>query len=51
MVSKSKTKKKINESIKQEMLNLLKKNDDAEEQGKKYKDIIKTQNKKTVWYW
>ena len=33
MVSKSKTKKKTNESIKQELLNSLKENDDVEEQG------------------
>ena len=33
MVSKSKTKEKTNESIKQELLNLLKENDDIEEQG------------------
>ena len=33
MVSKSKTKEKTNESIKRELLNLLKENDDIEEQG------------------
>ena len=33
MVLKSKTKKKTNESTKQEFVNSLKKNDDAEEQG------------------
>ena len=33
MVSKSKTKKKTNESIKRELLNSLKENDDAEEHG------------------
>ena len=33
MVSKSKTKKKTNESIKRKLLNSLKENDDVEEQG------------------
>ena len=33
MVSKSKTKKKTNESIKRELLNSLKENDDVEDQG------------------
>ena len=33
MVSKSKTKKKSNETIKRELLNSLKENDDVEEQG------------------
>ena len=33
MVSKSKTKKKRNESIKRELLNSLKENDDVEDQG------------------
>ena len=33
MVPKSKTKKRTNESIKRELLNLLKGNDDVEEQG------------------
>ena len=33
MVSKSKTKKKTNESIKRELLNSLKENNDVEEQG------------------
>ena len=33
MVSKSKTKKKTNKSIKQEQLSSLKENDDVEEQG------------------
>ena len=33
MVSKSKTKKKTNESIKRELLNLFKENNDVEEQG------------------
>ena len=34
MVSKSKTKKKTSENIKRELLNLLKENDDVEEQNK-----------------
>ena len=33
MVSKSKTKKKTNETIKRKLLNLLKENDGVEEQG------------------
>ena len=33
MVSKSKTEKKTNESLKQELLNLLKENNDFEELG------------------
>ena len=33
MVSKSKTKKKTNESIKRELLNSLKENDNVEDQG------------------
>ena len=33
MLSKSKTKKKTNESIKRELLNSLKENDDVEDQG------------------
>ena len=33
MVSKSTTKKKTNESIKRELLNSLKENDDVEDQG------------------
>ena len=68
MVPKSKTKKKTNESIKQELLHSLKENDDFEEQGlnervnnvsnsqeviaiiRRYKDIVKTQNKKVIGY-
>ena len=68
MVSKSKTRNKTNESIKRELLNSLKDNDDVEEQRlnetannvsnsqeaiviiRRYKVIIKTQNKKAIQY-
>ena len=68
MVSQSKTKKKTNESIKQEPLNSLNENDDVKEQVlnetvsnvnnsqegivkiRRYKDIIKTQNKQAIGY-
>ena len=68
MVSQSKTKKKTNESIKQEPLHSLNENDDVEEQVlnktvsnvnnsqegivkiRRYKDIIKTQNKQAIGY-
>ena len=40
MVSKSKTKKKSNKSIKQELLVSLKENDDVEEQGHKEKPTM-----------
>ena len=67
-MSKSKNKKKANETIKRELLNSLKENDDVEEQGfnetansfnksrqaiaiiRRYKDIVKTQNKKAIVY-
>ena len=42
MVSKSKTKKKSNKSIKQELLVSLKENDDVEEQGHKKKPTMST---------
>ena len=69
-MSKSITKKKTNEIIKREMLNLLQENDDVEKRVlnetannvnnsqeakrliNRYKDIIKTQNKKSnMIYW
>ena len=66
MASKSVTKKKTNETIKREFLNLLLENDDVGEQGlnktannvnnsqeailRRYKDIIKAQNKKGIKY-
>ena len=66
MASKSVTKKKTNETIKREFLNLLLENDDVGKQGlnktannvnnsqeailRRYKDIIKAQNKKAIKY-
>ena len=68
MVSKNKTKKKTNKSIKRKLLNLQKDNDYVEEQRLNkaannindsqeiiviipcFEEIIKTQNKKTIWY-